>query len=223
MATIIKKASPGAVSSVSTPRAVAFNLADMSGRAEEYLQTIRQQASKLIADAHQEAETIRRRAEEAGKKAAQNAIESMLAERVARKMDTLTPAIDSLVRQLDDTRGAWRQHWEHAAIQLAGAMARRILRRELIQQPEFALELVREGLQLMAGSASITVYLHPDDFANVGAQAERLAESLSKLAPARITADPGVAAGGCRLETQFGEVDLQIDSQVNRILEELCG
>jgi flagellar assembly protein FliH len=41
------------------------------------------------------------------------------------------------------------------------------------------------------------------------------------LAPSQIEADETISAGGCRVETRFGEVDQQIESQLRRIEEDL--
>ena len=52
-------------------------------------------------------------------------------------------------------------------------------------------------------------------------QIERLTKEFNRLAPLEIVADPSVSAGGCRLETQFGVIDQQFESQLARLREEL--
>jgi flagellar biosynthesis/type III secretory pathway protein FliH len=50
---------------------------------------------------------------------------------------------------------------------------------------------------------------------------EQLAQEIARLAPAEIVADASVAAGGCRVLTEFGEIDQRIASQLSRIEQEL--
>jgi flagellar assembly protein FliH len=74
---------------------------------------------------------------------------------------------------------------------------------------------------LAAGAAEITLLVNPTDYENLGSQVNRLAESLCQLAPSAIVPDASITAGGCRVETKFGEVDQTIESQLRRIEQEL--
>jgi flagellar biosynthesis/type III secretory pathway protein FliH len=52
-------------------------------------------------------------------------------------------------------------------------------------------------------------------------QIEHLSATLSRLAPSQIVADDAISIGGCRVETKFGAIDQQVESQLRRIEEEL--
>lgn len=220
MATIIKtetQAHP-----TGTPlRRVAYDLRDFSGQADDYLDRVRAEAAKIVLQAKQEAEKIRAQAEQAGRKAAEEAIEKILDDKVAQQMRTLTPALQNAVAQIVDSHADWQRHWETSIVKLACTFAKRIVRRELQQQPEIALEWVREALQLASGAAEITLRLHPSDLVTLRSQIEQLVAVFSPAAPARIVGDETVSLGGCRLETQFGSIDQQLETQLSRISEEL--
>src|SRR6185503_13422431 len=98
-------------------------------------------------------------------------------------------------------------------------IAARIVRREIAQEPQIALDLIAEALKLAAGAEEITLYLNPTDYENLGSQINRLAESLCRLAPGAVVADGNITAGGCRVETKYGEIDQQIEAQLRRIEE----
>ena len=51
---------------------------------------------------------------------------------------------------------------------MAAAIARRVIRRELTRQPEIPLALVREALELAAGSAQVRIHLNPADHRGAG-------------------------------------------------------
>jgi len=220
MATIIKRESQQYPSGTEV-RKVAFDLSDMAGQADVYLDRVRAEAVKIIRDAEQESETIRQNAEQAGRKAAEDAIERILDEKVAKQMQTLTPALVTAVGQIEDSRQDWLRNWESSVVDLAGAIATRIIRRELTQQPEIPQEWVADALRLVAGSGEIIIRLNPTDQQTLGNQAARLAESFSAAAPATVVADENISPGGCRIETEFGSIDQQIETQVSRIAEEL--
>jgi len=200
---------------------VAFNFEDMHGRAHEYLDTVRHEATKIVHQAHQQAELVRNHAEAAGRKAAEEAIERILDEKIAKRMETLLPALAQVVSQVNDAKADWLRHWEQSAVRISTAIAERIIRRELKERPEITLDVITEALQLAAGAADVSLHLNPTDYEHLGAQVNRLAESLCQLAPTDIVADPAISPGGCLVETKFGQVDMQIESQLRRIEEEL--
>lgn len=220
MATIIKRESQQHQSGKAM-RGVAYDLSDMEVQADDYLDTVRSEAIKIIQEAKQESAKIREQAEAAGRKAAEEAIERILDDKVAKQMKSLTPALTMAVTQIDDSRQEWLRHWEVSAIQLACSMAQRIIRQELKSQPKIAQDWIEEALRLSAGAGEITLRLNPTDHETLGAQVSRLAEVFRPAAPTKIVADETITKGGCRVDTEFGSIDQQIETQLERIAEEL--
>lgn len=221
MATIIRKDSPREIPAGPMVQPVSFSIADMRGQANDYLGTVRTEAAKIVQHAHQQAVQIRRQAEAAGRKAAEAAIERALDEKLAQRMETLLPALEQLVAQINDARAEFFGHWERSAAKVSTAIAQRIIRRELKKEPEITLDLIAEALRLATGSAEITLRVNPTDHEHLGSQIERLAETICRLAPTDIVADSEISAGGCRVDTKFGTIDQQIESQLRRIEEDL--
>ncbi len=220
MATIIKHDMP-VQRSATEVRRVAYDLADLGGQAEQYLGQVRQEATKIIQQAKEESQKIEQQAEQAGRKAAQDAIESILDEKVGKQMLTLLPALTSAVQQIEDSRHDWLRQWESTVVQLACAIAKRIVRREIAQQPEIPIEWAKEALQLCSGAAAITIRLNPIDHETLGGQIERIAETFHPTAEATIVADEAISPAGCRVETKFGSIDQQLETQLQRIQQEL--
>jgi flagellar assembly protein FliH len=221
MATIIRKDGARLSPTGRAVEPVAFSFADMRGQADDYLETVRREAAKIVQQAHRQAEQIRRDAEVAGRQAAEAAAERILDEKVAKRMDSLIPALQQLTRQINDAKGELQNHWEQSAVKVATAIAERIIRREIASDPQITLDNIAEALRLATGTAEITVHIHPADHENLGSQVARLAETLCQLAPSSVVADADVSPGGCRVVTKFGEIDARIESQLRRIEEEL--
>ena len=221
MATIIKRGTANETPAGKAVRPIAFSFEEMAGRADEYLESVRREAAKIVQQAHQEAEEVRRKAESAGRATAESAIEQLLEERVVKQIATLRPALEKVAHQISDARGRWLGEWEASAVHLAARMAERILRRELTHEPAAPLALVRESLELASGSANITIHLAPDDCKYLTSASEEIVESLKTLAPARIVADSSVSPGGCIVKTEYGEIDQRIESQLERLTQEL--
>ncbi len=195
----------------------AFNFEDLSSQATKYLDKVRAEAVRIVAQAQQDAVKIRQRAEQEGRQAALASVEQM----IRTQLSGALPALKQAAQQIQDARSAWLKHWEKAAVHLSAAIAGRVIRGELSRQPEIAARLVREALDLASGDAELRIHLNPEDHRALAGQVEALVEELAPLARAQIAADPHVGRGGCRVETRFGIIDQQIESQLKRIEEEL--
>lgn len=215
MAGIIKAGSPPVAKS---DAARAFQFDDMG---ESYLDRVKSEAAKIIAEARQEAVKIKAKAADEGKQAAIAAVESTLRTRLEQQLKSGLAALAQAAQKIAESRHAWQQHWETHATQLAAAMAQRLCRRELSRDPQIAVAWIREALEMAAGNAQITLRLNPADHSALAAQAERIAQQVAGLAPVRIVADPAITAGGCRVDTEFGSLDQRLESQLARITDEL--
>ncbi len=196
---------------------VAFNVDDMAAEAQRRLDRVRAEAVKIVARAQQESGDIRRRAELEGRQAAGQALDQV----VQKHLATVLPALRRVIKDIDDAKQAWLTHWESSVVQLAAAIAKRLVRGELTRQPEIPLKLVREALELAAGSSQIRIHLHPQDHQALAGHVQMLVQEISALAGAELVADEGVSRGGCRVETRFGAIDQQFEAQLARIEEEL--
>lgn len=220
MATIIKPESFESASGTAL-RHVAYDLTDMAAEADDYLGGVRREANKIVEQARREAEAIRQQAEAAGRRAAEEAIERILDEKVAKQMKTLTPALQSAVAQIQEARQDWLRHWEAAAVDLAAGIAARLVRGELSRRPEITVAWVREALELVTGCGEIAIQLNPSDRQALERQVSQLSAAMHPTATVKLVDDSMIAPGGCRVVTEFGSVDMQIETQLERIKAEI--
>ncbi len=197
---------------------MAFNFADMGST---YLTKVQGEANKIVAEARAEAAKIRKEAAEEGRRAAMQSVEATLRGKVEQQLQTIVPALQQAVQSVLDARQVWQRHWEQHALKLATAIASRIVRREVQRVPLITVELVREALQLAAGNERITLRLHPTDHATLQDHITKLTAEMNSLTQTRVIADPAITAGGCRVDTEFGSIDQQLEAQLARITEEL--
>jgi flagellar assembly protein FliH len=196
----------------------AFQFDDVG---QSYVQRVRGEAAKIIADARREAVQIKTKAAEDGRQAAMQAVEASLRTRLDQQLKNVLTALQQGATAIEQSRHAWQQHWESHAVELAAAIAARLCRRELSRQPEIALAWIREALELAAGSAQITLRLNPQDHSTLGPQVEAIAGQVASAGTLQIVPDASITPGGCRVETEFGLLDQQLESQLARITEEL--
>ena len=202
-------------------RPVAFNFNDMVGQAETRLNDFRQEAAGLIAQAKKESEAIRKKAQQEGRDALQKQVRHQLVAEQTQQLATLMPALKKVVEEVQHARLAWISHWEKTAVQVAIDIAERIIRREVENRPEITLNWVREALELAVGNDQIQVRLSPQDCQTLGEDVQMVIAQIQSLAPVEVVADPEITPGGCRIDTQFGSIDQQVQAQLARVYEEL--
>lgn len=212
---------------------VVFNYDDIQERCDTYLETVRQQARQLIIDAQAEAEGIREKAfaeakalgekagVERGEQELRRRIDEAAEKKVADRLGTALPALQTAATALSTERDRWLTHWQSAAIGLSVAIAEKILHAELGRRPELSEKIILGALQLAAGSPQIRLRLNPQDIQLFGRQCEEIIRNMASAGSATLTEDAGITPGGCVIDTQHGVIDAQLESQLARIASEL--
>ncbi len=179
------------------------------------------QAAGIIAEANGQADQIRQQARRDGRQDAARDAEEATQGKIQQQLQFLVPAIGEAVVEVQRERTAWLRRWEQNVVTLAVAIAERVIRREVAAQPEISLDLLREALQMAAGMGKLRVRLHPLDSAALESNLAMIVAEMNGLAPTELIADDAITPGGCRVDTDYGSIDQQIESQLHRIREEL--
>jgi len=145
--------------------------------------------------------------ERAGAAAAQ-AQSAALAKELARSLEDLTRVRADMIR-----------HTEKQMVQLALAVARRVVHREVSLDPNLLLAMMRVALDRLSDAARVTVRLHPADHQGaIAALAGQ--ESHSHVT---LNADPRMPRGGCRVESDYGDIEAGVDGQIQEVARALLG
>jgi len=145
--------------------------------------------------------------ERAGAEAAGTRAEAML-RRLSETLNELTTLRASMIRQT-----------ETQMVELAVAVARRVVHREIALDRDLLIAIARVALDRLGESAQVTVRLHPEEFEATGAA--RVAASAG--GHVTFVADGRVGRGGCRIESDMGMVDAGVDAQIQEIARALLG
>jgi flagellar assembly protein FliH len=107
---------------------------------------------------------------------------------------------------------------ERQIVELALTLAKRVIHREISQDQNLLLSMVRGALTRLDDSARITVRLNPHDYeASGGAQISQLGTNVI------VVADAKVERGGCRVESDLGTLDAGVDAQIQEFGRTLLG
>ncbi|MGL6194060.1 MAG: FliH/SctL family protein [Thermoguttaceae bacterium] len=140
---------------------------------------------------------------------------------LAGKMETLLPALQSAVEQIQTAKQSFLLHWEESAVSVASAMAHRAISRQLPEMVDVPIRLLREALELAVGCSHMKIRVNPNDYETLAPQMDAIISELSGAAETEIISDVRISQGGCVLETSLGTIDQRIESRLDRIKMEL--
>jgi flagellar assembly protein FliH len=119
-----------------------------------------------------------------------------------------------LIASFAEERDRYLSAVEHEVVELALAVAARILRREAQMDPLLLTGAVRVALGQLSGSTQVRLRVPPGEL-DLWTETIALLPNLA-VQPA-VLAGPGMRLGDCVIETDLGSVDLGIRSQLGEI------
>lgn len=122
------------------------------------------------------------------------------------------------LEQLDIVRRDMIRATERQMVELAIAVARRIVHREVSLDADLLVAMARVALDRLGERVQATVRLHPGDMEAAGAA--RLAGLGMSVT---VVPDAGVARGGCLVESALGRLDAGVDAQLRELARALLG
>ena len=120
----------------------------------------------------------------------------------------------ALVENFNEERDRYLRAVEHEVVELALAIAARILRREAQMDPLLLTGAVRVALGQLAASTEVRLRVPPAD---LDLWTDAVAALPRLNAKATVAAGEGMRLGECVIETALGSVDLGIRAQLGEI------
>lgn len=133
-------------------------------------------------------------------------------QQASAQLKPLLEGLGQTLREWQQARRRLRREAERDVVQLAIAIARRILHRELNVDAEALLGIVKAALERLEGREADRVRVHPADAGLVGSYFEQA--GLKQL---RLITDPQLARGSLLLETGQGTLDASVETQLDEI------
>ena len=223
MAGVIKSQDLDKQSSVALP--VAFNVQDIQSRTRQHLEDAKREAKEILEAAKNEAAAIKAAAEQEGMLEAQKKIDEQIrltaTEMSDQRCRTAIAACETTVDNLIIETANWLAKWRDQTVELAGRIAEKIVRREMVDNTDLLRGWLEEALVTVRESRDIQAHVHPDDFAIAGRFMQQIAKSIPQAAAVEIVPNPEVGAGGCVVKSNDGTIDFQLESQLDRLVEQL--
>jgi flagellar assembly protein FliH len=141
------------------------------------------------------------------------------AEAAGKRGEVMLRRLTETLDELTSLRAQMIHQTEHQMVQLALAVARRVVHREISLDRDLLVAMARVALDRLGESAQVTVRLSPEDFdATAAARATQWTGTNIT-----VVADSRVSRGGCRIESDLGVMDAGVDAQIQEIARALLG
>jgi len=144
------------------------------------------------------------KAREVGRMEGENTARSKYEDELRKQREKLAES----VQQFQAERNSYFENIESEVVQLALAVARRILHREANVDPELLAGLVRYTLEKLRDGTRVKIRVNPAESATMQKQFGMKAE---------VIADSSIAEGSCVLVTEIGTTAISVDEQLKEI------
>lgn len=137
-------------------------------------------------------------------------------EEMSRQTQQFQALLDALGRPFADQNDAIVEH----LAQLAGRIAKLLVRRELRTQPESIMALVRDTVTaLNSSNQEIAIHLNPQ----MAAVVRKLTNDDSKEGTWKIIDDPAISQTDCRVHCGDSLIDAGLEARINMIITDALG
>jgi flagellar assembly protein FliH len=141
------------------------------------------------------------------------------AEAAGQRGEMMLHRLTQTLEELTQVRAQMIHQTERQMVQLAIAIARRVIHREVTIDADLLIAMARVAMERLGETAQVKVRLHPDDYEAAGAA------RVAQLAGSNvmILADAHLSRGGCRIESDMGILDAGVNAQLQEIARALLG
>ncbi len=171
------------------------------------------EADRTTESARAEAQSIRQRAYAEGLEEGRRAGLEQVVRKYRDTLDLMESTADAIVSQAD----AMVRASERDIARLAVAVAGKVIRKSVEQDPEIVLGIARAAIGQTEGTRAVVLHVAPNDLEQVLSVHDELIKCSPDLRNLKVVEDPRVERGGCIVEMEVGHVDARIEEQLAEI------
>lgn len=123
--------------------------------------------------------------------------------------------LDILLNQLYEQNKSLNENFNKIVLETSFAIAEKIIRRE-VEKDSSIKNLIEKCLKKVLTANEILIRLNPGDFEIVTNDLKEINKSID-VSKIRFEKDEAIEKGGCLVETEIGNADARISSQMNEL------
>jgi flagellar assembly protein FliH len=139
----------------------------------------------------------------------------------AAKLESSAKALATALTEVSQLRTRMAQNSRDDMLRLVMAISEQIIQREVSVHTDIINQVIAEALKASVRADHYRIKVNPADLAAVNEHKPLFLASISGLKNLMVEADPAVTAGGCKIESDLGEVDATLETQLVAIRQAL--
>jgi flagellar assembly protein FliH len=137
----------------------------------------------------------------------------------AQKIKPLLSSIEEALIQLNKIREETYQQIEKEVVELALAIAQKVICHEIATDRETVVCVAKEALAKVDDPGKIKIKMSPTDLQFINETKYQLSNLISDIDNVTLEAEDSIQSGGCVIETDIGEIDARIEKQLQAVEE----
>lgn len=132
-----------------------------------------------------------------------------------KRFDNEAGKINSILLKLHEQADGYERIFENLVTRLSFVISEKIIRKELSDKSAIE-ETIQSSLKKVMGSNNIIIKLNPDDLKIINEKTNRFITD-GNLTRVKFEPDNSIEEGGCYVETEIGNVDARISTQLSEL------
>jgi len=210
-----------------------FNLNDIEAEAAALIARARREYQEILDEAQEELGRLHQQAQEKGyregydlghKKGQEEGLQQALEQGqqdFTQRSDLLLRAMQQHDEQFDKIKNELVFQAEQNVVILVLEIAQKVIKRAGLLHAAVAEANVKAALELASKTSDLVIRVNPQDMDHLKTVFEGAGDMMGKNRHISYVTDETVEPGGCVLASAQGEVDGQLETQINRIADEL--
>jgi flagellar assembly protein FliH len=138
-----------------------------------------------------------------------------------KKAEPLFDAMRKSIDELSNARTAMLDRHREQILEILILIAEKVIHRQVQLSPDVILDTVRAASGHLMETEEVRLRLHPSDFEYIREIEDVLAKKLTSRKNISIIEDISMDRGGVVIETEFGDIDATIKSQIEHLKDVL--
>ncbi len=138
-----------------------------------------------------------------------------------KSLGSATQALVAAAEEISRLRESLARNNSQDMLRLVMAVAAQVIHREITADPDIVLTIIENALQSSVRADHYRVVINPADLETVTKQKPLFLASISGLKNLSIETDASISPGGCRVDSELGNVDATIETQLEVIRQAL--
>lgn len=139
-----------------------------------------------------------------------------------QNLESSAQALAGALDEISRLRQALADNSKQDMLRLVMAVSEQVIRREVTADPDVIVAIIENALQASVRSDHYRVRVNPQDLEKVTEKKPLFLASISGLKNLSIEPDSSISPGGCRVDSDLGEVDATLETQLDAIQQALA-